>query len=130
MQSNRINELYISNKFNKIIIIFSRMPKSHKGIRRMTRQNKRRMTRQNKRRMTRQNTHRNKRVICSKLTRHNRRTKANKMRGGNYDTDVTTKTMELVPITSKDVVVSMPGHVLSAKDYEKHMEYLDFQGQP
>jgi hypothetical protein len=36
--------------------------------------------------------------------------------------------MELVPMKSKDVVISMPGHVLSAKDYKKHMEYMDFQG--
>ena len=72
----------------------------------------------------RSRTHRTKRIICNRTKRN--RTKRRK--GGNYDTDVTTQTRELVPMKSKDVVVTMPEHVLSAEDYVKHMEYRDFHG--
>lgn len=99
------------------------MKKSRKGIRR------------NKR------TQRNARIICNRQVLHRVQTerrnqvqrrkktqRRNRIKGGNYDTDITTDMMELVPMKSKDVVISMPGHVLSAKDYKKHMEYMDFQG--
>jgi hypothetical protein len=30
----------------------------------------------------------------------------------------------------KGVVVSMPGYVFSAKEYDEHMKYMDRQGSP
>lgn len=67
-------------------------------------------------------THR-KRIICNRINRTKRR------KGGNY-TDATTAERELVPIMPKGVVVSMPGYVFSAKEYDEHMKYMDRQGSP
>lgn len=95
------------------------MQRRRKGIHRTYRLKR---TRSNRR--TRRNTqrsHRSKRIICNHK-KQNRRT------GGNYDIDVTTQTRELVPMKSEGVVVAMPGYVLSVKDYQKHMENMDFHG--
>jgi hypothetical protein len=120
------------NEFNKIIIIFSRMQR-RKGIHR-TRRSHTHRSHTHRSHTHRNHTHRNrsKRIICNRTKRNRTKrnhTKRNRTKGGNY-TDATTTERELVPIGTKGVVVSMPGYVFSAKEYDEHMEYMDRQGSP
>lgn len=63
-------------------------------------------------------------------TRINRKTRSRRMRGGNYNRDVTTRTLENTPTKPLNkFVVSVPGYgVMSGASYAKLMERIDRDG--
>jgi len=65
--------------------------------------------------------------------RRKRKTRKRKTRktykGGNYEKDVTSKTLEGVAVKPfNKFVIASDGMVLSASAYMKHMEYMDRNG--
>lgn len=65
-----------------------------------------------------------------KQRRVTRRRLANRMKGGNYEKDFTTRTLENMPVKPLNkVVVTVPGRgTMSASSYIKLMEDLDRNG--
>ena len=61
-----------------------------------------------------------------------RRAKRRTMKGGNYETSITSKAVELIPTLkedSKDLSVSVPGFgTISMEEYHEYMEDLDRNG--
>jgi len=96
---------------------------SKRSYRNRTHRNRSNRSNRSHRNRNRSNRTHRKRIICNRINRTKRR------KGGNY-TDATTAERELVPIMPKGVVVSMPGYVFSAKEYDEHMKYMDRQGSP
>ena len=88
------------------------MPKKY----RVTRRKKSNKRQSNRRKMNRRSTKRNRRLL--------------RLRGGNYERDVTTRTYEGFPMKPLNkVVTSVPGRgVMSVSAYSKLMEDLDRNG--
>ena len=61
-----------------------------------------------------------------------RRAKRRTMKGGNYETSITSKAVELIPTLkedSKDLSVSVPGFgTISMEEYQQYMEDRDRNG--
>ena len=74
-----------------------------------------------------------KRKVLTKSKRKvTRRAKRRTMKGGNYETSITSKAVELIPTLkedSKDLSVSVPGFgTISMEEYHEYMEDLDRNG--
>jgi len=82
-----------------------------------------------KTRQTRRQRRQTKRQRRQKRQKRQRRQTKRRMRGGNYQTDVTTTQLEGVSTKDlKDVIVSGPGFVLSGAAYLDLMESRDRSG--
>lgn len=81
------------------------------------------------RKVTRKVLTKSKRKVTRKVTR---RAKRHAMKGGDYETSITSKAVELIPTLkedSKDLSVSVPGFgTISMKEYRQYMQDLDTRG--
>ncbi len=73
----------------------------------------------------------------SRRTRHTKRRRQrsqrskrnHRLRGGNYEADITTTQVDGIPVTD-DAVITIPGYPsMDADAFKRHAEYRDFQGE-
>jgi hypothetical protein len=61
--------------------------------------------------------------------RRHRSQRKHRLRGGNYEMDITTRQVDGIPVTD-DAVITIPGYPSMDTDaFKRHAEYRDFQGE-